>query len=63
MKLNQILNEMADDDDDLDWGDDLIEDINLLLSEVDRLDGERGFEELKRGLIDLISQYDRKEDV
>ena len=57
MKLFEVLNES--DDEDLDWGDELIEDLKLLLDEVER---KQDFGELSRGLVDLISQYDRKDD-
>jgi len=68
MKPNVGVKEDVDDDlryaekygdEDLDWGDELIEDLKLLLSEVENNEIS---DELYRGLIDLISQYDRSDD-
>jgi len=67
-KLDGVKEDVDDDlryaekygDEDLDWGDELIEDLKLLLSEVENPWADDG--QLKNGLIDLISQYDRSDD-
>jgi len=61
MKLYEILNENLDDD-DLTWGDELIEDLKLLLDETEKERPAAGAISLKNGVVDLMSQYDGEDE-
>ena len=50
---------VEEDDSDLDWGDELIEDLKLLVTEADSQWGEKEYEYLKSGILDLINQYEK----
>lgn len=50
---------VQEDDSDLDWGDELIEDLKLLLDETEYASSA---DEIRNGVVDLISQYDSHYD-